>query len=396
MKGKDKVILPIWHNITHAKVMAYSPSLAGRKAVSSSRGLEKIVSEILDVIHPQGSPLIIARDTLLEWGLEPPVITDEYWLNIVEASNRIAAYGAVPDVETWGRWSFPLPPKEGGSRNFGERLAWTAMQLNWVKTAEEVPITILTPPEEVLDFINSHSGLFEACANYPKLLAEYAPQLTIPGMGGDLEKFIEEEYKKSCARQEDQIKQKSKCGSGLTNNNKCPLCDEEWSLRHPRFGNYEPVYVAGEYFSGGIFGPEVSPYDHADHLFWLLSTLSSWMPENIHAVLLEGMKGWGGWLWGYIEKDKGGDRTTCGALMKALVKATEGAKFKWNKRIEDDVRHRIELSIATLNLPDPIEDILHRFLEHQFCQKYIEANKLRKNRRQTRIAKTKVNNKKSG
>ncbi|MER3423706.1 MAG: hypothetical protein C4293_11210, partial [Nitrospiraceae bacterium] len=198
MIGKDKVILPIWHGVNHKDVLRYSPALAGRKAVSSEEGISKVVEEILKVIHPQGSPLIIARDTLLEWGLTPPVITDKYWLDVVEASNRSPGFGAViPEESSWSRWSFPLPTKEGGATQWGERLAWTAMQINWTKKAEEVPITPLTPPKDVVDFIHAHPGLFETCLAYPGLLAEYAPQLTIPGFGYDLEERIEKEYRKS-------------------------------------------------------------------------------------------------------------------------------------------------------------------------------------------------------
>jgi hypothetical protein len=58
------------------------------------------------------------------------------------------------------------------------------MQLNWVTSAEEIPITPLTHPETVLDFIQNHPGLTETCTTWPDLAAEYAPQLTIPGMGG--------------------------------------------------------------------------------------------------------------------------------------------------------------------------------------------------------------------
>src|SRR6266446_5781258 len=78
MAGNDKVLLPVWHGVTHQDVLAYSPALAGRRAVSSSDGVAKVVQEILSVIHPQESPLIVARDYLLEWGVTPPVITDRY------------------------------------------------------------------------------------------------------------------------------------------------------------------------------------------------------------------------------------------------------------------------------------------------------------------------------
>ncbi len=43
----EKVILPVWHNITAEQIRAYSPTLADRIAVSSSRGLDQVVAELL-------------------------------------------------------------------------------------------------------------------------------------------------------------------------------------------------------------------------------------------------------------------------------------------------------------------------------------------------------------
>lgn len=390
IKGKDKIILPIWHNITHDEVMAYSPSLAGRKAVLSSEGVPKVVSEILSVVHPQGSPLIIARDTLIDWGLTPPVITDKYWLYVVEASNRLPGSGAViPEESSWHRWGFPLPPKDGGPEKWGERLAWSAMQLNWVKSAEEIPVTALTEPEIVLDFIHNHPGLFETCELFPDLTVQYAPQLTIPGMGGDLEPTFEEEYQKSLESHKRVREKNSSQGSGLTTNNLCPLCDEEWALRHPTFGDYDSVHVAHEYFSGGMFGPEVSPYQHADHLFWLLSSSSSWLPGKIHEYLLDGMSKWHAWLWDYVRIDEASVLRTNGALSEALYDAVHGKAFKWTKRINDDVLNRINIAIKTLKLRDSADDILERFIKYDFPRKYLSSQK------QTKRKRTQYNCKKS-
>jgi len=198
--GNDKVILPIWYDVDYRYVARYSPSLANRKASTSKDGIEKVVQNILEVVHPRGSPLIAARDILLEWGIKPPVITDEYWLHVVEASNKILGFGVmIPEQSSWDRWCFPLPPKGEDATQWGERLAWTAMQMKWVQTAEMKKISPLTHPDNVLDFIYSHPGLFETCTSFPKLLAEYAPQLTIRGFEGRLEEVIEKEYNKSCA-----------------------------------------------------------------------------------------------------------------------------------------------------------------------------------------------------
>jgi len=48
----EKVILPVWHNITADQVRKYSPTLADRVAVSSSRGLKHVVAELLRAMRP--------------------------------------------------------------------------------------------------------------------------------------------------------------------------------------------------------------------------------------------------------------------------------------------------------------------------------------------------------
>ena len=49
VEGK-KVILPVWHNIEAEEIREYSPMLAGRVAVSSRKGLQTVVGEILKVM----------------------------------------------------------------------------------------------------------------------------------------------------------------------------------------------------------------------------------------------------------------------------------------------------------------------------------------------------------
>ncbi len=375
MKGRDKVILPVWHAVTHDDVMKYSPPLAGRKAVSSKEGTEKVAEEIFAVIHPRDSPLIIARDMLIERGITPPVITDEYWLRVVEASNRVPGFGpTVPEESSWDRWSFPLPDKEMGAIDWGKRLARTAMQLEWVKTSSEIPITPLTRPKDVLNFIESHPGLLETCRDFPRLVIEYAPQLSIPGFEGKLEDVIEEGYRKSCAQAEQRRSQHERHGSDLTVS-QSPLCDEEWALRHPTFGNYDPIHVTDAYFSGGLIGPSVSPYEHADHLFWLLSSASSWLPEKIHTILLTGMATWSVWPWWDSSIDHDGMWKNNGKLARALCASLEGRSFKWTAAVKDDLLQRIEFSIQRLSLPDTVHAIQERFLSNDFHTKYIESEK---------------------
>jgi hypothetical protein len=370
MRGRDKVLLPIWHGVGHQEVITYSPALANRKAISSAEGLGKVVTAILRVVRPQGSPLVEARDLLLRWGVTPPVITDPYWLEVVEASNRVDAFGAaIPDEHVWGRWTFPLPPKEGSAQQWGERLAWAALQLQWSQEAEERKVSPLTLPEEVLAFIGSQPGLYETCEMFPSLLIEYAPQLTIPGFAGDFEGLFVKLYEQSIAKYEGLRIQCNTSGTALTVSGQVPLCDEEWALRHPIFGGYHPSTVAEAYFSGGMFGPPVSPYEHTDHMVWLLSEASAWLPDRVRLILKDGIADWGVWLWTSV------DWSSEGALHHALYDASEEKPFRWSPKRKEDVLSRFRLTIRILRLPESAEELFARFIDHGFVGKWISSRR---------------------
>jgi formylglycine-generating enzyme required for sulfatase activity len=73
----QKVILPVWHNITAGQIREYSLTLADRVAVLSDRGLEHVVEELLRVIGRIYEPemvLIPAGDFLM--GSDPSVDKD--------------------------------------------------------------------------------------------------------------------------------------------------------------------------------------------------------------------------------------------------------------------------------------------------------------------------------
>lgn len=49
--GKEKVILPIWHNVTQKDVVRYSPLLATKLAVSTDKGIVFVAQEIIRAIQ---------------------------------------------------------------------------------------------------------------------------------------------------------------------------------------------------------------------------------------------------------------------------------------------------------------------------------------------------------
>jgi len=360
--GSDRLILPIWYRVSHADVLAYSPSLANRKAARADDGLAAVVAELLNVMRPQGSPLIIARDTLLSYGATPPVITSEFWLDVVEATNRVPGYGAVvPEESSWGRWSFPLPyADKDDPASRGERLAWAALQLAWTQEADRIPISVTTEPATVLDFINTQPGLREVCERVTSLTIEYAPQLTIPGNGGDLEATIETAYQQNLAQTKRVRAMSPNFGSALTSDGEAPHCDDEWSLRHPTFGGYSSGTVADAYFHGGIFGPDVAYHEDADHLIWLLSDRSNWLPTRIREILLDGLcRCTARWPW----HDHDAQKTSWpskGSVQDALRQFQRRKRFSWTPDVLADWRGRINSAREALKLPEPTEELVDR------------------------------------
>jgi len=88
----EKVILPVWHNIIAEQVRKYSPTLADRVAVSSNRGLERVVGELLRVIKP-ASELVF---------LLPPIELPEMVL-IPAGDFLMGSDPSVDDIEARGR-----------------------------------------------------------------------------------------------------------------------------------------------------------------------------------------------------------------------------------------------------------------------------------------------------
>ena len=84
MAESRQLILPIWHRISQSEIVQHSPPLADIFAISTNSGVDTVVVELLKKIRPEESPLVVARDFLKSKGVSPPIISDEWWLDIVE------------------------------------------------------------------------------------------------------------------------------------------------------------------------------------------------------------------------------------------------------------------------------------------------------------------------
>jgi hypothetical protein len=54
--GMEKVILPVWHNLTREDVVKYSPMLADKFAASTAQGVEGIAKQIENVVRRSDPP----------------------------------------------------------------------------------------------------------------------------------------------------------------------------------------------------------------------------------------------------------------------------------------------------------------------------------------------------
>lgn len=372
MTENNPVILPIWHNITKEQILEYSPPLADKLAVDSKSGLKVVCKQLLRKLRPESSPLIIARDELIKFGLNPPIISDEWWIDVIEASNKMYPWGFnIPETAHWGRWAFYLPKDGSRGKDRGTWLAWTAMQMRWVEEAELKKITQITHPKNVLDFINSMPGLSEISHNSPEFLATWAPQLTIRGFSGNYETDFDLLLDKSVNEQLVYRKEKSEFGSALTTNGLPPACSKEIALRHPTFGDYESSYIACQFVQGELGGPSPEYYEHFEYIIWLLSNGSYWLPKKIKDFLIEGMKKWNVWC----HVDSSLEFGVAFSFFYSLRRAKNFKTFKFGKKTKKSLRDWIEHSLATLEVNDNSDRILEEFLSFGFIKEYFKEYK---------------------
>jgi hypothetical protein len=369
--GDRALILPIWHGVTRDEVMEYSPSLAGRLAIDSEVGLHEIVRKLLEVVRPQGSTLAIARDHLLHWGSSPPVISDDWWLDVAASAESNDGEGGWQEAMGWGRWGFPLPPSDREPAARGWRMAWAAMQMQWQLEANERPITQITNPMVVHEFISSQPGLAATSADHVRYLIAYAPQLTIPGYGGEFEPAIESLYRASMDRA----------------GRRSPGCDEEYALRDPDFGHSDAANLACGFVQGNYVanGPPVKFYSYIEYVAWLLSEQSKWLPEVTRAMLTRGMAEWGVWPWARgdaMSEDFGFEPDEFTGEFSSLLWETEAHEsFVMSRDARKDVVHRLDFSSRLLALPEDGEILAQRLLAPEFLGLYFDKRAQRKKKR---------------
>lgn len=371
MVEQRDVILPIWHRVTFQEVANFSLPLADKRAILSEKGINAVLRELTERINPNQSPLVVAIEYLDKLGFNPPSISDEWWLDMIEYKEFLK----FPDLNGDQQWIFPLPyPQDDRGFERGMNIASTALQVDWSFEGEELGIGPTTHPDIVHEFLKRWPGLHEHARANPSVLALYVPQLTIPGFDAGFEDVFDDILKQD--PEEAGIffsysNIKSKDGT-------LPLCADIIALRHPLYGNYSEEELAYRYFNGhdtNYFRFRGSTFDG---LIWLLSNDSSWLPGKLRRILIDGTKQRDAWL----EQI----RVNGNAFYDAIMYAYED-EFSFTEDINKGLLDLIKQAVKNLSIKDQPQTIIQRVLDEKMIESYFAYLQNRETRRISRKSK---------
>lgn len=363
--GQGSRIIPVWHGVDAQAVAKYSPSLANLVALNSRDGVDVVADRIFAALRPTGSTLLFAHAELTELGEPhgwyPPVITDDWWLDAAEASAGNDVEGTFQEPMGWGHWGFPVPERGDSPRERGHRLARAAAQMLWQRAAEADRLSQCTPPEEVLDFIDSHPGLADACIENPSYLLSYAPQLALPGAAGWLQDTIDDTYHWARER----VRKAGLSPDSAAGRWRLVGDTGYLALRDVRLVRANRAGAACDWIQGDLNGPQVSVYEVIDYAGWLASGNSKWMGDELRAELLTGIAEWRVWTnWNDSHE-------------RPLV--TEQLLEWLDERYDDPallgvvrpmLAMRLDETTKTLRLPESGDELAGKLLAAGFIEKY--------------------------
>ena len=366
------MILPVWHDVDQDEVMTFSPPLADLRAVVSADGLSAVVEQLLKKLRPERSPLVVARDILIEKGISPPIVTDEWWLDIVEIKEAELRF---PDLNIGWRWIFPLPfPSESRGEERGANIAWTALQLDWANDAKDRKICQLTYPETVHGYLREWPGLLECARRNPATLALYAPQLTIPGFDDGFADVFDELMSQERLSNGEAFRY----GSAETVDGNPPLCGDFVAWRHPIYGNYTPGELSYEFVTAhnGSYSREV--FDGFECLIWLLCDESSWVPEELRETLKQGFRERVHWWVTQFSYSSG--------IVTELYERTKST-FRYTKTLRAELVGFCVHALQKLDISEDADKVVSRFIEGGFVEGYYEEERIREARKKQRSAR---------
>ncbi|MCM4157267.1 toll/interleukin-1 receptor domain-containing protein [Gramella sp. AN32] len=357
MVENKNLILPIWHRVNVEEVAKFSPPLADKLAGSSLNGINSLVIDLIKKIKPEQSPLVVAKEYLSKLNVETPIISDEWWLDMIEYKEFLK----YPDLNSTKRWIFPLPHADNDfGKNRGLNIASTVLQIDWSFEGEELNIDPITPPEKVHEFIHRWPGLYDCARQNPEILALYVPQLTIPGFDKGFEDVFNNLLETKDSRS-DIIFSYGELGTLL---DKKPSCGNIIALRHPEFGNYSKSTIARTYFYAHDTNYSRSHIDAFEGLVWLLSSDSNWLPEKYREILIYGTLDNDIWIKDLTKRKP--------SKFFSKVWKTKRENFEYTKTIKKEIQNHIITVLEELEIKGDSKKILNKMLEIDVAEKFYD------------------------
>ncbi|RHO54815.1 toll/interleukin-1 receptor domain-containing protein [Ruminococcaceae bacterium AM07-15] len=277
MMNCSATLIPIYYNISHDEILKISPALSDIMGIHFENNLEQTAQKVYETIYPQKPVLVETRSILQSYGLLTPDYYDDWWVNCIE----FLGHAHTADIP----WSLPRNPELSNVQPKSQALAWACMRYNWIKEAFEMGLNQFTPPEKIIEFINTHPGMYDACVCNIDYLALYAPQLLFQE-GEFKEKFKEQYSNSKKSLLSTTFPNDYQCG--LTTDHKAPSCNRLYALMDEEFGRYSSISVLRHFIEGEQLGPAPSYVDYWIGLIMLTSHYADIYPEKVRDYLLSG------------------------------------------------------------------------------------------------------------
>jgi hypothetical protein len=197
--GKQKVILPIWHDVTANEVRQYSPPLADKLAGMTSLGIDRVAQQIINAINIDGRISIDKLNALSSSqnpsSIEPNIILDYQTLlhmvlnqafDSIERDADISVFGVRTGLSSLDSLILGLHPTElsliVSLQNIGKTSFLSHIGM-YIASNEGLPVLAFSTDNAATDFLTRSVGSF---ANIPTrnlklglLTDEWWEQLTI-------------------------------------------------------------------------------------------------------------------------------------------------------------------------------------------------------------------------
>ncbi len=125
--SEGKVILPVWHKVTHADILRYSAPLADKMAISTEHGISMLAEQIIRAVQP-------ANDTVEKATISTPVESTSAGSTSNPGPNRISIHPSKQD-------GLPVMKHETSTQFFSERFAKAfpgVRGIQWFRNSAEV------------------------------------------------------------------------------------------------------------------------------------------------------------------------------------------------------------------------------------------------------------------